>query len=601
MKFDGIKLSVVIPITRMSGKLQNLEETLRSSHNPQTQMILVHDIQDEGTGPELLDLIDAINHPNLFLIEGKYGSAGLARNAGLSEAKGQFVIFLDGDDIGKLDVLEGSLEESDQFLGAIAYNFSYSRSGHTYNVENSEDVEANLDLAVSWPGIWRWIFVRSQLKHEFSDLLMGEDQLFLIKNLSNMQISFKDLNIYTYFIGGESQATSSMSARKLKDLSTAREAIKEIESDDLNMIKLKNGFITAISLTLLKYGNKRSKLGNLFFLLNHLPEATRIISTRLNITKRKSEYVLLTGGLGNQLFQYQYLLSLASREKKLINIWGRPRTNLENEPELTSFRLNESIQIITPQRDTRFVRKALGYCLRSGYSPFRYEVKPLRSIAGYLTSILSSISLGKMVLVRSQQDIGFYNTPSSKLTNLHLGYFQTYKWSAEDNVRTELQQLRLVDSARINSYIDIARIENPIVVHFRFGDYLSEDNFGIPGIEYYREALASLDVNSTSERKLWIFSDDINRAKEVVSELVDRECRYFSGDMLSSAETLEVMRLGTDYVMANSTFSWWAAYLSHSKDARIVAPIPWFKGLTEPTDLIPPNWIRIPAYFSEVN
>jgi hypothetical protein len=350
----------------------------------------------------------------------------------------------------------------------------------------------------------------------------------------------------------------------------------------------------------LKHGNKRTKLGNLLYLLKHLSAGIKIIITRRDISKDKSEYVLLTGGLGNQLFQYQYLLSLASRDKKLINIWGRPRTNSENEPELTSFHLNESTQIITPQRDTRLVRKALGYCLRSGYSPFRYEIKPFRSLASFFASILSTLNLGTLVLIRAQQDIGFDSGSISKVASLHLGYFQTYKWSSKESVKTKLQELSLVDDARTISYKDLSRLENPIVVHFRFGDYLSEDNFGIPGIKYYREALISLGVNSNLERKLWIFSDDINRAKAVVCELVDRECRYFSGDMLSSAETLEVMRYGTDYVIANSTFSWWAAYLSHNKGARIVAPTPWFKGLSEPTDLIPPNWIRIPAYFSEV-
>ncbi len=598
MKFEGIKLSVVIPITRMSGKLQNLEVTLRSSHNPRTQIILVHDIQDEETGRDLKGLVHAINHPNLVLIEGEYGSAGLARNAGLLESQGQYVVFWDSDDIGRLNVLEGSLQEIDQDLGAIAYDFSYSRNGLTYLVENSDNLDANLDLVVSWPGIWRWVFVRNQLKHEFSDLLMGEDQLFLIKNLANMQISFKNLNIYTYFIGGETQATSRMNIQKLDDLYSARDAIKKIALKNKNLKKLKNGFITAISLTLLKHGDKRTKLASICFLINHFSEAKNIIKTRRIIKKNKSEYVLLTGGLGNQLFQYQYLLSLTAREKKLIDTWGRPRTNSENEPDILSFRLDESIQIVSPQHDTQVVRKALGYCLRSGYSPFSYEIKPLRSLAGILASILSSQNLGSLTIVRPQQDIGYDNSPSSKLANLHLGYFQTYRWSGALSVKTKLLELSLVDDARIISYKNLAKEEHPVIVHFRFGDYLNEENFGIPGIEYYREALTNLDIYSNPERKLWVFSDDVNRAKEVMSRLVDRECRYFSGEMLSSAETLEVMRLGADYVLANSTFSWWAAFLSYNKGAKIVAPAPWFKGLSEPTDLVPPNWIRIPAYFS---
>jgi hypothetical protein len=63
----------------------------------------------------------------------------------------------------------------------------------------------------------------------------------------------------------------------------------------------------------------------------------------------------------------------------------------------------------------------------------------------------------------------------------------------------------------------------------------------------------------------------------------------------SPAATLEVMRFGAGYVIANSSFSWWAAFLSKKPDVEVIAPQPWFQGMDEPRDLIPPNWQRIEA------
>ena len=59
--------------------------------------------------------------------------------------------------------------------------------------------------------------------------------------------------------------------------------------------------------------------------------------------------------------------------------------------------------------------------------------------------------------------------------------------------------------------------------------------------------------------------------------------------------TLQAMRLGCAYVIANSTFSWWAAYLSLNPSVEVVAPSPWFMVMEDPKELIPPNWEQIDA------
>ena len=63
----------------------------------------------------------------------------------------------------------------------------------------------------------------------------------------------------------------------------------------------------------------------------------------------------------------------------------------------------------------------------------------------------------------------------------------------------------------------------------------------------------------------------------------------------SVVATLQAMRLGRGYVIANSTFSWWAAYLSLNPGVEVVAPSPWFMGMEDPKELIPPNWKKFDA------
>ena len=64
----------------------------------------------------------------------------------------------------------------------------------------------------------------------------------------------------------------------------------------------------------------------------------------------------------------------------------------------------------------------------------------------------------------------------------------------------------------------------------------------------------------------------------------------------STALTFEIMRLGYGYVLANSTFSWWAAYLTRNLEVEVVAPEPWFIGHPDPDLLIPRDWHRILRY-----
>jgi hypothetical protein len=90
---------------------------------------------------------------------------------------------------------------------------------------------------------------------------------------------------------------------------------------------------------------------------------------------------------------------------------------------------------------------------------------------------------------------------------------------------------------------------------------------------------------------IWVFTDSPNEIQEYLPP--DRSTKVFivPGD-LNTAETFELMRSAKAYIIANSTFSWWAAYLSYTKNPIIYAPDPWFKNIEDPASLIPSHWIK---------
>ena len=85
----------------------------------------------------------------------------------------------------------------------------------------------------------------------------------------------------------------------------------------------------------------------------------------------------------------------------------------------------------------------------------------------------------------------------------------------------------------------------------------------------------------------------IEKAKLIIPQPYRQRCRWIDDIDDPSVETLEKMRFGSGYIIGNSTFSWWGAFLSYSPTPPTIAPTPWFIGLDNPRDLIPNEWMLI--------
>jgi len=303
----------------------------------------------------------------------------------------------------------------------------------------------------------------------------------------------------------------------------------------------------------------------------------------------------LTGGLGNQLFQLSAGLKIsAGGQLNISTIYGKPRQNKEGRAEIFSFSLPGRVKNDSHKSAPWLVNKIAGYLLRIGIAPRGLEkFKFLLTLIRITITIVFNIFLKEMTSIIYAKNIGYTELKVKKGNSLIFGYFQSYRWAIDPNVKKEMMAIHVSEHADIVlEYSKLAEIEKPLIVHVRLGDYLNEKDFGIPSVSYYTKGIEHvLSFNKCST--IWLFSDDVELAKSFISEENNLPIRVFGQICDSTAVTFEVMRLGFGYVVANSTFSWWAAFLSKNSDVEVVAPDPWFAGINEPVDLIPINWKRM--------
>ena len=307
-------------------------------------------------------------------------------------------------------------------------------------------------------------------------------------------------------------------------------------------------------------------------------------------------YLSLTGGLGNQLFQLAAALAVAEGDKILIE-WNnsRPRLNSESKSEISEFGLPRNVTFQKSHRFQILSSKSVGYLLRMGVNPKRFEKSSLfQYLASFLASVINIATFGSFVPICINQGVGFFPKIGRKNRgSLHLvGYFQTYKWLEVTEFTNSLTNLKVKEpSEQLLKLSALAKKEEPLVVHMRFGDYRLENSFGLLTQKYYQESVNEL-WSSGGFKSVWVFSDEMNEARRYLQDIKIIEIRYIPDVANSSAQTLEAMRLGKGYVIGNSSFSWWAAKLSYDVNAKVIAPTPWFIGQEEPFELIPPNWTR---------
>jgi hypothetical protein len=181
---------------------------------------------------------------------------------------------------------------------------------------------------------------------------------------------------------------------------------------------------------------------------------------------------------------------------------------------------------------------------------------------------------------------------SNKTGNIFLdGYWQSEKYflKNKNQILQELQPDILINQ-KINDSYSFFEQEKTISLHIRRTDYLTSGGFhpAMPK-EYYDQAIETCNAQNYDVKKV-VFSDDIKWCKE---NLKYENVIYIEGN--SNVMDLYIMSKCNDNVIANSSFSWWGAYLNSNQNKKVIAPKIWFGSHTNmnTNDIIPNEWEKI--------
>ena len=251
-----ITLSVIIPVTRMSGKLSNLKKTFEECSEKDIEFVIVHDEQDEDTQNELEELITTFRDLRIMLFRKTFNSPGLARNYGISKSIGLWFCFSDSDDVPYTANLKTTAINADKANADVGIGNLLITSEDKESLVQSkywEHINRNsLAAFVQNPGFTRFVFRSKEFKSvEFPKIRMAEDQVYLARSkFLDHKIYVSNLLLYEYNVDVVGQATKNPNS--LNELSDSLPLIYNlIRLSSSNTTKLLRMLVFRLSLTCL--------------------------------------------------------------------------------------------------------------------------------------------------------------------------------------------------------------------------------------------------------------------------------------------------------------------------------------------------------------
>lgn len=281
----------------------------------------------------------------------------------------------------------------------------------------------------------------------------------------------------------------------------------------------------------------------------------------------------MSGGLGNQMFEYSFLLAMreATGEECLMDV-----TKLATYKRHNGFELDRVFDI-------------------SARCASKNEIKIVsRYISNYKLSRLARKLLPrKKTEVVESPDGRYIENVFSKVTGdmYYEGIWQNHLYF--DNIRPLLLKefvfKKTLEGKNVKAQ-EFIKEKTTVSIHVRRGDYLNHRYYkGLCGLDYYSQAISYIKKKYGDEVRFVIFSNDIEWCYGNIQPLLDGHETLFV-DWNKGAESYNDMRLMSlcnVNIIANSSFSWWAAYLNMSEDKEVIAPRDWINRHWEFTIQLP--------------
>lgn len=295
--------------------------------------------------------------------------------------------------------------------------------------------------------------------------------------------------------------------------------------------------------------------------------------------------IRLKGRLGNQLFIYAFARGLSEKYNMNVLIYDR-----KNEKDKTWHSHLDNYNLSHKIKFTSDKRKVMSMSLFSKFL-FLYDRLKTKKMNPRQKNIFQKENLTffekhRLFLLND----GFVPLPSQIKNNTFFdGYFQSPKYFS--NIRkqiikelTPVKALNENENMFLNSILD----SESVCVTIRLGDYLGNSTHQVCTKKFYEDAMRKmreLHPNCT----FFIFSDEIEKAKKIFN--FPFPVKYDSGKM-EDFMSLYVMSKCKHFIISNSSFSWWAQYLSKNKDKTVIAPDRWY-AKDVPCDIYENNWLLL--------
>ncbi len=186
----------------------------------------------------------------------------------------------------------------------------------------------------------------------------------------------------------------------------------------------------------------------------------------------------------------------------------------------------------------------------------------------------------------------------------HLGfkfdeYYQNEKYfkNIEKNIRKEFTLKNPLSKTSLSWEEKIKNTENSVSVHIRRGDYVSDKKtntyHGTCDIKYYKNGLEKItEILQNKNVEIFVFSDDIAWTKENLK--LPYQTYFVSSPEIVDYEELILLSKCKNNIIANSSFSWWGAWLNQNNDKIVIAPKQWTTTKnSDELDVLPKKWIQI--------
>ena len=297
--------------------------------------------------------------------------------------------------------------------------------------------------------------------------------------------------------------------------------------------------------------------------------------------------VNLKGRLGNQMFQYAAAKSLAlNNETELLidTSFLEDRSEKDNftfrDFELNVFKINDDV--INRIQLEIFLKKVK-----------KFDKLKLNSINQRFFK--NKFSFHKIINENSfTQNIDVFNLISNN--TLLEGYWQSENYFI--SYQNIIRELFNFNDCIVNKNLQLEVFQNNSVsVHIRRGDYANNKVInsvhGLCTIQYYIQAFEIIS-SKVKNPTFYIFSDDMEWTKKSLNFLNHKyKLTYIDQNLINPSGDMKLMSNCKHNIIANSSFSWWGAWLNGKSDKIVISPSEWTKNNSSNPQLIPKTWFRI--------